>query len=87
MMEPGQEEINDAEWNNPDNWAGDTWFGVYFSKRDSRSLVPKRDYPELGYTFNLGHPNGVKLLYSLLVGIPSFLALALIAAIFLGTTH
>ncbi len=28
-----QKEINQAEWNNPDNWS----VGFYFSKKDSRT--------------------------------------------------
>jgi hypothetical protein len=32
-----QKEINQAEWNNPDNWS----VGFYFSKKDSRTWVPK----------------------------------------------
>jgi uncharacterized membrane protein len=51
---PGRDEINRSEWENQDNW---TSLGFYFSKRDSRWIVPKRN-PVLGWTFNLGTPKG-----------------------------
>ncbi len=51
-----QQEINDAEWRNPDNWS-DKVIGVYFSKRDSRIWVAKQQ-PWLGWTLNLAHPAG-----------------------------
>lgn len=35
--EINQKEINRAEWSNPDNWS----VGFYFSKKDSRTWVPK----------------------------------------------
>ena len=84
MTELTQEEINELEWKNPENWAGDIWFGVYFSKQDSRAFVPKREHPELGWTFNLGNPQGVKFLYSILVGVPSILALTLTIVVLLA---
>jgi serine/threonine protein kinase/transglutaminase-like putative cysteine protease len=55
---------NEAEWNNPRNWTGLTRWkspSIYFSKRDSRVLVPKR-IPALGWTVNLGNPRGAALL-------------------------
>ncbi len=51
-----QNEINDAEWRNPDNWS-DRIIGIYFSKRDTRIWVPKR-IPAMGWTLNLAHPAG-----------------------------
>jgi hypothetical protein len=33
-----QTEINKTEWSNPENWS----VGLYFSKKDSRTWVPKR---------------------------------------------
>jgi uncharacterized membrane protein len=63
-----QDEINQAEWENPANWS-DTIVGVYFSKRDSRVWVPKR-LPSWGWTINLGHPSGAWWLVGLLAAGP-----------------
>jgi uncharacterized membrane protein len=52
-----QDRINRAEWANPNNWNGGL-FGIYFSKRDSRVWVPKRQ-PLLGWTINLAHPRAL----------------------------
>ena len=49
-----QEEIDQQEWENPDNWST-----IYFSKRDSRASVPKKN-PKHGWTINFGHPKGLK---------------------------
>ncbi|MFZ0828284.1 MAG: DUF4019 domain-containing protein [Verrucomicrobiia bacterium] len=49
--------INEAEWNNPRNWTGPKWLSIYFSKRDSRTWVPKQ-IPGFGWTVNLGNPRG-----------------------------
>jgi hypothetical protein len=35
-----QREINDGEWSNPSNWSGKWPANAYFSKRDSRIVVP-----------------------------------------------
>jgi uncharacterized membrane protein len=64
-----QQEINEAEWTNPDNWTGPRWLSVYFSKGDSRVWVPKR-IPALGWTVNFGQPGGVAWLFALVVGLP-----------------
>jgi uncharacterized membrane protein len=64
-----QNEINRAEWNNPENWAGPKAFAVYFSKRDSRTVVPKR-LTWMGWTVNLARTAGVFWLMGVLVGIP-----------------
>ena len=53
-----QSEINQCEWKDPDNWSGPKWLSVYFSKRDSRVLVPKQ-IPWTGGTLNLGRTAGV----------------------------
>lgn len=50
----GRDQINRLEWENQDNWTSP---GFYFSKHDSRWIVPKRN-PVLGWTFNLGNPKG-----------------------------
>jgi len=62
-------DIDHAEWENPDNWAGPRWASVYFSKRDSRTVVPKQ-LPWMGWTVNLGNAAGVFTLMGVLVGIP-----------------
>jgi len=51
---PDSDEINKSEWEKQDNWTSP---GFYFSKRDTRWIVPKRN-PVLGWTFNLGHKRG-----------------------------
>ena len=38
---PEQKELNDLEWNNPNNWSGH-FFPSYSSKLDSRPFVPAR---------------------------------------------
>ena len=37
-----QKEMNQTEWENPDNWTGPRWLSIYFSKKDSRCFVPKQ---------------------------------------------
>lgn len=54
MDKTAQDEINNLEWQNPENWGGIKFLGLYFSKEDSRLLVPKRN-PAMGWTLNLGH--------------------------------
>ncbi len=54
-----QDEINQAEWENNHNWSS-----IYFSKRDSRTYVPKRN-PRHGWTINFGSPNGARWIYYL----------------------
>jgi uncharacterized membrane protein len=66
-----QDQINQAEWDNPANWS-DTVVGIYFSKRDSRIWVPKR-VPSFGWTLNLAHPAGAWWLVGLLA-VPTALA-------------
>jgi len=61
--------IDQEEWENPLNWSGPRWLGVYSSKRDSRTWVPKR-IPGLGWTVNLGRRSGVLWLAGIAVGIP-----------------
>ena len=53
-----EDDINSAEWRNPENWSKPRWVGLYFSKRDTRAWVPK-PYPILGWTVNLANPRGV----------------------------
>lgn len=66
-----QDEINQAEWENPENWS-DALIGIYFSKRDTRVWVPKRR-PGLGWTLNLARPAGAWWLVGLLA-VPPVLA-------------
>ena len=48
-----QKEINEQEWNDPQNWK---WFG-YTSSKDSRFFVPRK--PKwLGWTYNFGSKFG-----------------------------
>lgn len=54
-----QDEINQAEWKNPDNWTT-----IYFSKKDSRTWVPKKN-PKHGSTINFGSPSGARWIYYL----------------------
>lgn len=63
-----QDEINQAEWENPDNWTASTGLAVYFSKADTRAWVPKRE-PWQGSTLNLGTKGGVRWLYGLFGGV------------------
>lgn len=58
-----QDETNEAEWSNPDNWSG----GLYFSKKDSRVLVPKQ-IRSLGWTINLGQKKGAALMMWTFIG-------------------
>ena len=57
-------ERDEAEWRNPANWHGGP-LGLYFSRRDSRSFVPKRN-PVFGVTINFARPAGIIFLACLL---------------------
>ena len=72
-----QDETNRIEWENPENWSGPKAFAVYFSKRDTRTVVPKR-LPWMGWTVNLGRSPGVFWLMGVLVGIPLLVMLILV---------
>ena len=72
-----QRQINQAEWENPQNWSGPKWLCAYFSKNDSRTWVPKRT-PGMGWTVNLGKTAGVLWLTGFLVGIPLLIILSVI---------
>ena len=63
-----QKEINRTEWSNPDNWGGPRWISVYFSKRDSRTWVPKQ-IPWMGWTLNLAKTRGVLLFLLIIIGL------------------
>ena len=74
-----QMQINQAEWENPENWGGPRWFSIYFSKRDSRVWV-KKQIPWMGWTLNLAHTGGV-LWFTLI-----FVAIVVGALLFCATT-
>ena len=75
-----QKEINQAEWENPENWSGPKWLSVYFSKVDTRTWVPKQ-IPVMGATLNLGKRAGVYWLVGFFVGIPLFVILLMALSI------
>ena len=60
-----QANINQREWENPDNWHGPDWRAVYASKQDCRIWVPKK-IPWMGWTLNLGHSAGQYCLVGLI---------------------
>ncbi|MBC3809669.1 hypothetical protein H8K52_20235 [Undibacterium seohonense] len=65
-----QTETNNAEWSNPENWSA----GLYFSKKDSRTWVPK-SVPWMGWTLNLAKRAGAFWMLGLLVGLPVLIIL------------
>jgi uncharacterized membrane protein len=75
-----QDDINQQEWQNPQNWS----FIVYHSQRDSRMWVPKRR--GFGWTINLRNKTGARdfLTLLLLVPIVSLLAALIIRSQFAG---
>ena len=56
-----QDEINKTEWENPANWTT-----IYFSKKDSRTWVPKKN-PKYGWTINFGSLAGARWIYYLFI--------------------
>ncbi len=73
-----QDQMNQAEWENPDNWGGTQHLCVYFSKKDKRVWVPKKK-PSTGKTPNLAHKAGVFWFVGINVGIIVVLAAVTIA--------
>lgn len=71
-----QKEINAAEWKNPDNWSGPGWVSFYFSKKDTRTWVPK-SIPWMGWTLNLGKPAGAYWLLGFIIGLPILILMIL----------
>jgi uncharacterized membrane protein len=63
-----QKEINRTEWANPENWGGPRWMSVYFSKKDSRTWVPKQ-LRWMGWTLNLAKTSGVVQFLAILIGL------------------
>jgi uncharacterized membrane protein len=74
-----QEQINEQEWNRPENWSG--WLGIYRSEHDTRIWVPKRN-ASAGWTPNLAHRDGRLFLAALFTVPLGFLLLAILLAIF-----
>ena len=72
-----QTEDNQAEWQNPDNWSGPKWLSAYFSKKDTRTWVPKQ-IPFMGWTINLGKTAGLLWLVLVLVGLPLLVILLML---------
>lgn len=72
-----QREINEKEWENQENWSGSGSVSFYFSKRDTRTWVPKK-IPWMGWTLNLGRPAGAWWLVGFLIGLP-FLLVVMVA--------
>ena len=71
-----QKEINEAEWANPENWS----VGLYFSKKDSRTWVPK-SVPWMGWTLNLGTRAGACWMLGFLIGLPVLMIVLMSLAI------
>lgn len=53
-------------------------FGLYNDADDDRLLVPKSN-PALGWTINLSHPHGRKLLIGIVIAIAAGITLSLLA--------
>jgi uncharacterized membrane protein len=71
-------EENDRQWSNPDNWSGPGLVSFYFSKRDTRTWVPKK-IPWMGWTLNLGKPAGAAWLLGFIIGLPLLPVLAFLS--------
>jgi uncharacterized membrane protein len=71
-----QDSINEQEWAKTENWS-DSTICLYFSKRDTRVRVPKRER-ELGWTFNLAHTAGAAWFVCLLLAPSAILLLVLV---------
>ena len=64
-----QDEINQSEWEKPENWtSGSKWLRVYFSQADSRTVVPKLN-PAHGWTLNFAKPGAIARLIASILGI------------------
>jgi uncharacterized membrane protein len=68
------------EWKNPDNWHGGI-LGIYYSKKDSRSWVPKK-IPWMGWTINFAQSSGIWSL-AILVMIPVIIILSIFLVMYL----
>lgn len=74
-----QQQINQSEWENQQNWSGPVWLGIYFSRIDTRSWVPKR-IPGMGWTLNVGRQAGLFRLIGTIIGIPLLIVLIMVFA-------
>ncbi len=63
-------ERNARAWQNPDNWIGPRWLGLYRSADDDRLWVPKVPRA-LGWTVNLARPAGALILMALVILVAS----------------
>ena len=71
-------ERNARAWQDPDNWIGPRWLGLYRAADDDRLWV--RKVPRaLGWTVNLARPVGVIILMALVVAV-LLLAYAVVGA-------
>ena len=61
------QQMNDSDFNKPDNWVG----VFYFNRKDSRLIVPKR-IEGLGWTINFANPYTYVLLIAIVAIIISF---------------
>lgn len=61
-------ERNARAWQNPGNWIGPRWLGLYRCAEDDRLWVPKVPR-SLGWTVNLGRPAGLAMLSILIVAV------------------
>lgn len=76
------DQINKSEWEKQDNWTSP---GFYFSKKDTRWIVPKRN-PVLGWTFNLGNKKGAwAMLLTFLI--PTFIMTGIVVFIAMKVGH
>ena len=71
-----QGKINQAQWEHADNWSGPKWLCMYFSKKDSRTIVPKK-IKAMGWTINFGSPSGVYWFVGSII-LPLLLAIAIV---------
>jgi len=70
-----QDEINQAEWNNRENWS----LFAYHSQKDTRMWVPKRF--GFGWTINLRNKTGARWFMGILLTVAT---VGLIAALTVG---
>jgi uncharacterized membrane protein len=70
-----QDEIDQAEWENPANWSG--FMGLYRSERDSRPWVPKRPGQGPGMAPNMAKPGSKTFFWGLAI-MPAVIVLTVI---------
>ena len=74
-------ESNKNEWENINNWTMPV--GFYFSKKDTRWLVPRR-IPWMGWTFNIGNAIGAWAMLSIII-IPILVLIGVISVIMINS--